>query len=118
MGINVSLTTFSSRNRSVAVVPAPRRRIWELIEDAATLAELTPPNKLYQAYAATQLKDLASQVAKIKTDLGKKDIAQANDPSFIAPLRDATGIFFDGGRQWRIVDSFLGTRTQREIDRY
>jgi high-affinity iron transporter len=42
-----------------------------------TLAELTPPNKLYQAYAATQLTALASDVAKIKTDLGRKDIAQA-----------------------------------------
>jgi carbon monoxide dehydrogenase subunit G len=42
MGINVSLTTFSARNHSVAVVPAPRQRIWHLIEDAAVLAELTP----------------------------------------------------------------------------
>jgi high-affinity iron transporter len=42
-----------------------------------TLAELTPPNKLYQAYAAVQLKDLAGDVATIQADLAKKDIAKA-----------------------------------------
>ena len=51
-----------------------------------TVAELTPPNKLYQAYAAVQLKDLASEVAKIKTDLGHKDIAQAKTDWLAAQL--------------------------------
>ena len=51
-----------------------------------TLAELTPPNKLYQAYAATQLKALAGDVAKIKADLGKKDIAQAKTDWLAAQL--------------------------------
>ena len=51
-----------------------------------TVAELTPPNTLYQAYAATQLTALASDVAKIKTDLGKKDIAQAKTDWLAAQL--------------------------------
>ena len=51
-----------------------------------TVAELTPPNKLYQAYAAAQLKDLASEVARIKADLGKKDIAQAKTDWLAAQL--------------------------------
>jgi high-affinity iron transporter len=51
-----------------------------------TVAELTPPNKLYQAYAAVQLKDLASDVAKIKTDLGRNDIAQAKTDWLAAQL--------------------------------
>jgi high-affinity iron transporter len=51
-----------------------------------TVAELTPPNKLYQAYAAAQLKDLASEVAAIKTDLGKNDIAQAKTDWLAAQL--------------------------------
>ncbi|HEX4292109.1 MAG TPA: iron uptake transporter permease EfeU [Trebonia sp.] len=51
-----------------------------------TVAELTPPNKLYQAYAAAQLKDLAGQVAKIKTDLGRKDIGQAKTDWLAAQL--------------------------------
>ncbi|HEY5398650.1 MAG TPA: FTR1 family protein [Trebonia sp.] len=51
-----------------------------------TPAELAPPNKLYQAYAAAQLKDLARQVAKIKTDLGKMDIGQAKTDWLAAQL--------------------------------
>ena len=51
-----------------------------------TLAELTPPNKLYQAYAATQLKALAGDVAAIKADLGKKDIARAKTDWLAAQL--------------------------------
>jgi high-affinity iron transporter len=51
-----------------------------------TVAELTPPNKLYQAYAATQLTALAGDVAKIKTDLGRKDIAQAKTDWLAAQL--------------------------------
>jgi high-affinity iron transporter len=51
-----------------------------------TVAELTPPNKLYQAYAAAQLKDLAGEVATIKTDLGKNDIAQAKTDWLAAQL--------------------------------
>ena len=35
---------------------------------------------------------------------------------FAAPLKTAQGVWFGGGRQWRFVDSYLGTRTQREID--
>jgi len=51
-----------------------------------TVAELTPPNKLYQAYAAAQLKDLAGQVAKIQADLRKKDIATAKTDWLAAQL--------------------------------
>jgi high-affinity iron transporter len=51
-----------------------------------TVAELTPPNKLYQAYAAAQLKDLASEVGAIKTDLGKNDIAKAKTDWLAAQL--------------------------------
>ena len=42
-----------------------------------TVKELTPPNDLYQKYAAAQLTDLAADVSKLKQDLGKGDIAQA-----------------------------------------
>ena len=51
-----------------------------------TVAELTPPNKLYQAYAAAQLKELAGQVAKIQADLRKSDIAKAKTDWLAAQL--------------------------------
>ena len=37
-----AVATFSSRNISVAVVPAARQDIWEVLADAETLAALTP----------------------------------------------------------------------------
>ena len=38
------------------------------------------------------------------TDRGKAD-----DEAFLAPLREATGVWFGGGRQWRLVDVYEGT---------
>lgn len=35
--------------------------------------------------------------------------------SFAEPLRHATAVFIDGGRQWRLADAYLGTAVEREI---
>jgi len=71
-----------------------------------TVAELTPPNKLYQVYAAAQLKDLAGEIATIKTDLGKKDIAQAKTDWLAAQLDwERVGASYDSfGDLGRAVD--------------
>ena len=45
-----------------------------------------------------------------------RDRAEADSEAFVAPLKKARAVWFDGGRQWRLVDSFAGTRTQREIE--
>jgi len=50
------------------------------------------------------------------TVLHTRDRAQADKEEFVAPLKSARGVWFGGGRQWRLVDSYLGTRTQREIE--
>lgn len=34
---------------------------------------------------------------------------EANAPAFVAPLRRARGVWFPGGRQWRLADAYLGT---------
>ena len=39
----------------------------------------------------------------------------ADTEEFAKILRDATGVWFNGGRQWNIVDSYAGTRTYREF---
>ena len=49
------------------------------------------------------------------TVLHTTDRAVADDPAFSAPLRRARGVWFPGGRQWRLADAYLGTRTQEEI---
>jgi cyanophycinase len=50
------------------------------------------------------------------TVLHTRDRAEADTEAFVAPLKKAGGVWFGGGRQWRLVDSYLGTRTQREIE--
>jgi len=40
----------------------------------------------------------------------------ADADSFAAPLARAGGVWFDGGRQWHLVDSYAGTRTERAFD--
>jgi cyanophycinase len=49
------------------------------------------------------------------TVLHTRDRAEANSEKFAAPLRKANGVWFGGGRQWRLVDSYLDTRTHKEL---
>ncbi len=43
-----------------------------------------------------------------------KDRIRANeDEEFLEPLKNATGIFFGGGRQWNFSDSYYGTEAHR-----
>jgi cyanophycinase len=49
------------------------------------------------------------------TMMHTRDRAEANEEQFIAPLKRATGVFFTGGRQWRIADGFLNTRAHEEM---
>ncbi|HSG07745.1 MAG TPA: cyanophycinase [Longimicrobiales bacterium] len=41
----------------------------------------------------------------------------ADTDAFVAPLKTAHGVFFFGGRQWRLVDAYAGTKTETEIRR-
>jgi cyanophycinase len=43
----------------------------------------------------------------------KRDVADSED--FVRPIRAARGVFFTGGRQWRLADVYLNTRTHREL---
>ncbi len=50
------------------------------------------------------------------TVLHTRDRAEADTEAFVVPLETARGVWFGGGRQWRLVDSYMGTRTQRAIE--
>ncbi len=41
--------------------------------------------------------------------------AVANTEVFVAPIRKATGVWFEGGRHWRLADSYLNTLAQKEF---
>ena len=60
--------------------------------------------KMFKALGATHL-----------TVLHTKDRQEADSEAFISPLKSATAVWLVGGRQWRLVDSYLGTRTEAEI---
>ena len=49
------------------------------------------------------------------TVLHTRNPAEANTEAFVAPLKEARGVWFVGGRQWRIADSYLGTLAEKEF---
>ncbi len=51
------------------------------------------------------------------TVLHTRDRRVADTEDFVAPLRRASGVWFGGGRQWRLVDSYLDTRVQQELQK-
>jgi cyanophycinase len=51
------------------------------------------------------------------TLLHTSDRKVADSDAFVKPLTTAKIVWFVGGRQWRLVDSYLHTRTQREIEK-
>lgn len=56
---------------------------------------------------------LRSLGAKNVTVLHTYDPAVADTDEFTAPLLEARGIFFGGGRQWRLVDAYAGTKSEK-----
>ena len=59
--------------------------------------------------------NFAAYLGRPFTVLHTRDRAEADSEAFVAPLKTATAVWFVGGRQWRIVDAYGGTRTEREI---
>jgi cyanophycinase len=49
------------------------------------------------------------------TVLHTTDRAVADSPEFVAPLKDATGVWLEGGRHWRLTDAYLDTLTLKEL---
>jgi cyanophycinase len=49
------------------------------------------------------------------TFLHTRNPATANTEEFVQPIKDADGLWFTGGRQWRLADSYLNTLTHKEI---
>lgn len=50
--------------------------------------------------------------ARNLTLLHTTDPLEADTDAFIEPLKTAGGVFFFGGRQWRLVDAYGGTKTE------
>ncbi len=58
---------------------------------------------------------LAAGGAQNVTVLHTRDREKANSQAFVMPLMEATGVWFGGGRQWRLADAYLGTKTEQAL---
>ena len=70
--------------------------------EATEYSQQTPISQLLRQLGAKQVEVLHTN-----------DRELANSPDFIQPLVKAKGVFFEGGRQWRLVDAYQGTRTEQ-----
>ena len=49
------------------------------------------------------------------TVLHTKDRKASNSDEFVRPIKEARGVWFSGGRQWRLADSYLDTKTHEAL---
>jgi cyanophycinase len=93
-----------------------------ILERFIALAGGTEAPIVYTPTASGAIGDEAREArADILRRLGAVDVTMlhTDDPkiadteSFAEPLRKAKGVWFGGGRQWRIVDAYEGTLTER-----
>jgi cyanophycinase len=63
------------------------------------------------------VRQFREQGASRITVLHTRDRKIAESETFAKPLTTARGVFFTGGRQWRLADTYLDTRVHRELER-
>jgi cyanophycinase len=63
------------------------------------------------------LRQFRENGARSLTVLHTRDRKVAETDAFVKPIQAARGVFFTGGRQWRLADSYLNTRTQAELQK-
>ena len=87
--------------------------------------ELAGGNGAPIVYIPTASGDIGDEVREMRADILRNlgatnvsvmhttDPSRANTKSFAKPLRTARGVWFGGGRQWRLVDAYEGTLTEQ-----
>lgn len=63
--------------------------------------------------AIERLKEAGAQHLEV---LHTRSRSVADLEAFASPLQRATGVWFSGGHQWRLVDVYLGTETHHQLD--
>jgi cyanophycinase len=64
------------------------------------------------AFKGRVIQPFLSQGAKEVTIVHTYDKAEADTDEFVKAINEATGVWFSGGRQWRIVDAYAGTKSE------
>jgi cyanophycinase len=57
--------------------------------------------RIFERYGAKNVKSLPARTR-----------AEVESPEFAAALKEAKGVWFGGGRQWRFVDAYMGTQAE------
>ncbi|TWI95286.1 cyanophycinase [Mucilaginibacter frigoritolerans] len=97
-----------------------QRDIWDKFtelaggKEKAVIVVVTTATGDSAAYDQKDVEILKKETGiKDVTLLHTNDLKEANSEAFIAPLKKATGVYFVGGRQWRIADAYLNTLTHK-----
>lgn len=97
--------------------PAIIRRFLELAGGAEAPIVVIPTAEGGESYddSYAGLRQFRAQGATRLTVLHTTDRGEADSEAFVRALREARGVWFSGGRQWRLADAYLGTRVEAEL---
>ncbi len=83
-------------------------------KEKAKIVIVTNASGANEDYHSKTIEEFSSRIgAKNVSVLNLKTIEEANDDKKLKDLKEATGVFFTGGRQWRITDVYLNTKAHQ-----
>ena len=83
-------------------------------KEKAKIVIVTNASGTDEDYHSKTIEEFSAKIGKKNVSvLNLKTIEEANDEKNLRNLKEATGIFFTGGRQWRITDVYLNTKAHQ-----
>lgn len=92
-----------------------RKAAFELSGGADAKWVVIPTARGYDNYDGFRDDNLGDVPCQSLTVLHTTNRDEANSEKFVQPLASATAVWFSGGRQFRLVNSYKDTRTEREL---
>jgi cyanophycinase len=77
-----------------------------------TAASSSPDHNYQHSWSLDLAKSMGVKKATL---LHSHDRKTADTEAFVEPLKTATGVWFGGGRQWRLTKAYGGTLTEKEF---
>jgi cyanophycinase len=112
--VDGSLVIAGGGNLSAAI----RERFLELAGGPESAIVVVPTNGTRDHFdegTTPDVRQFKAVGAKRVSVLHTRDRRIADSPDFSRPIREAQGVWISGGRQWRGVDAYLGTRVHEEL---
>ena len=83
-------------------------------KEKAKIVVVTNASGTGEDYHSKTIEEFTERVGKKNVStLNLKTIEEANEEKNLKALKEATGVFFTGGRQWRITDVYLNTKAHQ-----